>query len=272
MPKRFTIVGGRGFIGSALAGSLRSAGHDVSIVAHRDDLAGAALHHVVYASGIAASSADDPGYAFAAHVGGAERILTRSSYDSFLYLSSTRVYGTLERTDEGAPLIVAPGLDDVYRISKIAGEALTLANASPAARVARLSNVAGASYESPLFLSDVLRQAAHTGRADVRTQRASAKDYISIDDVCRYVTQIALGGGKRIYNVAAGTNIENGAIYDVLERLGIAVAIEPAAALARTPVIAVRRLHDEFGPAHDDILALVPELLARFRGRAGRPV
>ena len=272
MPNRFTIVGGRGFVGSALARSLRSAGHDVSIVAHRDDLAGAALHHVVYASGIAASSADDPGYAFGAHVAGAERILARSSYDSFLYLSSTRVYGTSERTDEGTPLMVAPGVPDVYRISKIAGETLTLANASPSARVARLSNVAGASYESPLFLSDVLRQAAQTGRVDVRTQRASAKDYISIDDVCRYLTQIALGGAERIYNVAAGTNIENGAIYDVLERLGIIVAIEPAAALARTPVIAVRRLRDEFGPVRDDVLPLVPELLARFCAHAGRSV
>ena len=75
MPNRFTIVGGRGFIGTALAASLRSAGHEVTIVAHRDDLAGRDLHHAIYASGIAASSAEDPGYAFGVHVEGARRLL-----------------------------------------------------------------------------------------------------------------------------------------------------------------------------------------------------
>jgi len=268
MPTRFTIVGGRGFIGTALAASLRSAGHEVTVATHRDDLAGRDLHHAIYASGIAASSADDPGYAFGVHVEGARRLLTACRFDSFLYLSSTRVYGNGADTSESAVLPVAPAAAETYRISKIAGETLCLAQPNPAVRVARLSNIAGPSFDSPLFLSDVLRQAVRDGRAAVRTLRASAKDYLSIDDACRYLTAIALRGGERIYNVAAGRNISNGAIYDALAALGVEIAIDAAATLAVTPPIDARRLQAEFGPPLDDVVALLPATYDAFARHA----
>ena len=268
MTTRFTIVGGRGFIGTALASSLRAGGHDVTIVAHRDDLAGRSLHHVVYASGIAASSADDPAYAFDVHVAGAARILAHARYDSFLFLSSTRVYGNAIDTTEDAALTVVPSAAEVYRISKIAGETLCMAHANPAVRVARLSNVAGPSYDSPLFLSDVLRQAAHGGRVAVRTLRDSAKDYLGIADVCRYLTAIALHGGERIYNVAAGRNLSNGALYDALAQFGVEVVIDPAATLAQTPPVSARRLHTAFGAPQENVLASVPALYDAFVAHA----
>jgi len=268
MADRFTIVGGRGFVGGALAASLRDAGHAVQIFTHRDDLAGHDLGHVVYASGVAASATDDAAYAVAAHVTGLANLLAASRFESLLYLSSTRVYGAATRTDEDAPLTVHPTTADTYRITKIAGEALALAQPNPAVRVARLSNVAGPSFRSPLFLSDVLRQAARSGRAEVRTLRASAKDYVTIADVCRYLVQIARGGRARVYNVAAGRNTENGAIYDVLTRLGVTIAIAPDATVAATPPIDARRVHAEFGPPDGDVLALVPELLVAFAREA----
>jgi len=271
MTTRFTIVGGRGFIGTALTASLRAAGHDVSIVSHGDDLAGRDLDHVIYASGIAASSASDPGYAFEVHVAGVARILARSRFTSLLFLSSTRVYDGAQSTAEDAPLTMRPAAGELYRVSKIAGEALCLAHANPAVRVARLSNIVGPSFASPLFLSDVLRQAARSGRAAVRTLRDSSKDYLMIGDACRYLGAIAFGGTERIYNVATGANITNGAIYDALAQLGVEIAIDPAATLACTPAIDVRRLRAAFGPPHDDVLASLPALYDAFaqHARAG---
>jgi nucleoside-diphosphate-sugar epimerase len=264
MTSRFTIVGGRGFIGAALATSLRAAGHEVTIVAHADDLAGRDLHHVVYASGIAASNAGDPGYAFAVHVAGAARILAHARFDSFLFLSSTRVYDRATATDEDATLAVAPARGEIYRISKLAGEALCLAHPAPSVRVARLSNIVGPSFDSPLFLSDVLRQAARGGRARVRTVRDSAKDYLTVGDACRYLTAIALGGAERIYNVATGHTLTNGAIYDALAAAGVEIAIDPAATLVTTPAIDARRLHAAFGAPREDVLASLPALYAAF--------
>lgn len=265
---RFTIVGGRGFIGGALATHLRRAGYFVAVFSHleRDIVADESLGHVVYASGIAASVAGDADYAFGAHVEGARKILAAGTFDSFLYLSSTRVYGASPQTSEGMPLSVEPtlGAGDVYRISKIAGEALCLAQPLATVRVARLSNVAGENYDATVFLSDVLRQAGRDRRAVVHTTRDSAKDYIAIGDVCRYVESIALHGSSRIYNVASGVNVENGAIFDVLQELGVDVVIARDAARIVSAPIDSRKLQTEFGPPREHVLDALPELLARF--------
>jgi len=262
---RYTVVGARGFIGAALVERLRSRGHDVFGVSHDGDVdATPDLGHVIYASGIAAAAAPDPGYAFAVHVEGVRRILGRRPR-SLLYLSSTRVYGASSRTDEAAPLAVEPGADDVYRISKIAGEALCLGTPRAEVRVARLSNVIGPSFRSTLFLSDVLRQAARGGPVRVRTTRDSAKDYLLVDDACRYLCAIAAGGRERLYNVAYGANLDNGAIFDALAANGVAIEIAADAGRAIAQPIAVARLQAEFGPPQSAPLAAIPALYQAFR-------
>jgi len=269
MSDRYTIVGGRGFIGRALCERLRLAGHDVSVRTHLEAVDGTPLGHVVYASGIAGATASDPPYAYGSHIDGVRRILEGARFDSFLYLSSARVYGASAETTESAPLSVEPdGGRDLYRITKIAGEARVLAHPSPAVRVARLSNVTGESFTSSLFISDVLRQAAATGRIAVRTTRLSAKDYIAIGDACRYLAAIATRGAARIYNVAWGANITNGAIYDALQALGIVIDIAPDAADVSLPVVSVHRLQTEFGPPDESLLTNLPLYLEQFRAHA----
>jgi nucleoside-diphosphate-sugar epimerase len=273
MGDRYTIVGGRGFIGAALAATLRASGADVAILAHREPLPAGSLGHVVYASGVASSSAQDASYAFGAHVEGLRRVIDHARFDSLLYLSSTRVYDGSPDTAESAALAVLPeDGQDVYRASKIAGETLCLALPAAAVRVARLSNVVGTTFESPLFVSDVLRQAARTGRAVLHTTRASAKDYITIDDACRYLSAIARTGRARLYNVASGKNVENGAICDTLAACGVAIEIAGDAKLSIKRPIDVRRLQSEFGPPRDDLVAELPALLERFVAHAASAV
>lgn len=269
MGDRYTIVGGRGFIGRALSERLRAAGNDTSVRTHFDAVDDSPLGHVIYASGIAGATAGDPPYAYGAHIDGVRRILERARFESFLYLSSARVYGASADTTESAPLAVEPeGGRDLYRITKIAGEARALAHPSRTVRVARLSNVTGDSFTSSLFMSDILRQAATTGRIAVRTSRASAKDYIAIGDACRYLVAIATRGATRVYNVARGENITNGAIYDALQALGVAIDIAPEAPDVSLPVISVRRIQTEFGPPGESVLARLPHYLERFRAHA----
>jgi nucleoside-diphosphate-sugar epimerase len=268
--ERFTVVGARGFIGSALAERLRSDGHDVRGISHDAVLDPAdRLGHVVYCSGIAAAAAPDATYAYAVHVEGLRRIIASGAAASLLYLSSTRVYGASADTRENATLSVEPRGNDVYRISKIAGEALCLAAAHSAFRVARLSNVVGPSFRSTLFLSDIVRQAASTGRINVRTTRDSAKDYLAVDDACRYLAAIALGGRESVYNVAFGTNVENGAILDALARAsGAQIDIAPEAARAVTPAIAVERLQAEFGLPRTPVVDAIPSIYRAFADHA----
>lgn len=266
MGHRYTIVGGRGFIGSSLAGILRERGDDVRITAHTDELGDEQLGTVLYASGVAASGTTDTSYAFTSQYDGVRRILDAGRFASFVLCSSARVYANQPDTNERASLPVWPETgNDIYRISKIAGEAICLAHPDPNVRVARLSNVVGENIRSPLFLADVFRQAAQTGRVDVRTTPDSEKDYIAIADVCRFVIAIAAGAKERVYNVASGANITNGAIYDVLRAAGVNVVIAEGAASVRTPAIDVTRLATEFGPARERVLPALPSLFERFR-------
>jgi nucleoside-diphosphate-sugar epimerase len=264
--ERFTVVGARGFIGSALVERLRAEHHDVTGVSHDADIDPASnLGHVIYCSGIAATAAPDAGYAYAVHVEGLRRIIAAGAATSILYLSSTRVYGASSDTSEGAPLSVDPSGNDIYRITKVAGEALCLAVAQPAFRVARLSNIAGASFRSPLFLSDIVRQAAAGERVAVRTTRDSGKDYLHVDDATRYLIAIATRGRERLYNVAFGSNVENGAIFDALAAAsGATIEIAPNAARAITPPIDVARLHAEFGPAQLPLAEAIPAIYRAF--------
>jgi nucleoside-diphosphate-sugar epimerase len=265
MGDRFTIVGARGFIGRGLGAALRASGCETTSIAHRDPLPPGDLGHVIYASGVSSSVAEDASYAFGAHVEGVRRLLDGGRFTSLLYLSSTRVYDAASGSAEDAAITLTPaGGRDLYRITKVAGEALCLAHPAPAVRVARLSNVAGENFDSPLFLSDVLRQAARDRRVAVRTTRESAKDYITLGEACRYLPAIALAGRERIYNVAAGANVENGAIFDVLSARGIHIDIAAGAVRAVVPRIDVRRLQAEFGPPRETLLDILPQLLERF--------
>lgn len=264
--ERFTVVGARGFIGSALVERLRAEQHDVTGVSHDAELDPAGgFGHVIYCSGIAAAAAPDADYAYAVHVDGLRRILAAGAATSLLYLSSTRVYGASPDTREGAALGVDPSRDDIYRITKIAGEALCLAAAQPAFRVARLSNIAGASLRSPLFLSDIVRQAAERGRVAVRTTRDSAKDYLLVDDAVRYLIAIAAGGRERLYNVACGANVENGTIFDALAAAsGATIEIAADATRAITPPIDAGRVQAEFGPPQRRLIDAIPEIYRAF--------
>ena len=260
--ERFTVVGGRGFIGSALLASLRAAGHDAAGVSHDAVPTGEPLGHVIYCSGIAASAAPDAVHAFAVHVEGVRRLLARGDAASLLYLSTTRVYDASPATNESAPITAQPAAGDIYRISKLAGETLCLGTPLPAVRVARLSNVPG-NVRSTLFLTDIMRQAATTGVIRVRTTRDSAKDYVLLADTCRYLIAIALHGNERLYNVAYGANTENGVIFDALKAVtGATIEIAPEAQRAVTPLIDVTRLRAEFGPPRDNLAAELPKLYA----------
>lgn len=265
MSDTFTIVGARGFIGTALAAALRSGGHEVRTRRSDEDSAGD-RGHVIYVSGVAWGAETRPADAYETHVDRVRLALGNSRIESFTFVSSTRVYDGAAATTEETPLMMRPSNPgDVYPISKIAGENLVLSDPAGRGRVVRLSNVFGPSFRSELFLSQVLRSAARDGFVCVRTSRDSAKDYVGIGDVVRILPQIARGGRERIYNLAHGENTTNGAILDALARAG-GVRIEVAldAKTVVTPPISIARLAAEFGVPTERVEDAIPSLFRSF--------
>jgi nucleoside-diphosphate-sugar epimerase len=261
---RFTIIGGRGFIGGHLAAHMAASGHDVAAPA-RGALPSRDAGHVVYCAGLTADFRSKPFETVAAHVSHLADVLSHVRPESFLYLSSTRVYGASGRED--APLTVIPANpSDLYNATKIAGEALCLAQPAATVRVARMSNVYGSGMGEDNFLAAIIREAV-TGRLKLSTAFESEKDYVDVRDVVRAIERIALHGRHRIYNVASGRNVTHRALAERLTRLtGCILAIEPDAPRIRYPHIDTRRLAAEFDPADQwapaDLLARLPRLVS----------
>lgn len=267
----FTVLGS-GFIGGQLAevlkgedradvyAPLRQGGGDIF-----DEIMERDLGHVFYCIGLTADFRNRPFDTVEAHICLLRRLLERGRFESLTYLSSTRVYEGATTTNESAILQVSPGNPEhLYNLSKLMGESLCLASGIKA-RVARLSNVFGRGMSPQCFISMLLTEAVKTGQTSVLTAPQSAKDYVSVADVVRWLPQIAMYGSHSIYNIASGKNTRNAEIALLLEQKGIAVRFAEDAPEWSFPTIDTNRLVQEFGGAQSNLSSEFDYLFSCFK-------
>jgi len=242
---RATVIGGRGFIGSHLVAELERTGVRTWVPQPDDThLIERELCAVYYCAGVNAASARPQFDAQRAHIAQVADVLERGRFDSFLYLSSTRVYLGADRGDEEAALQVKPLLpDQLFNITKLAGEAVCLGYNRPAIRVARVSNVFGPGARAVNFLPSIIAAARSTRRVVLRSALDSAKDYLSIRDCVAMLLAIAQRGTERLYNAASGVNVTHAQITAELARLtGAAIEVAPDSPTIAFPIIEVGRI------------------------------
>jgi nucleoside-diphosphate-sugar epimerase len=257
------LVGARGFLGGAVAEAAMTRGIKVTPARAGDEAASGDADIVVYVSGLAFGANTNPAEAYRRHVVDAARWAS-APHASFTYVSSTRVYEGSDGTGEATPLTVTPGLGDVYVHSKLAGEIAVL-DTTARGRVARVSNLAGGSVHSGLFLSDVLRQAATDGVVRLRSALDSAKDYLDVRDAANWLLDVAAKGTERIYNLARGRNTSHGELLDALAQIaGVRVEIPAGAPTVIVPPIDATRITSEFPRVVRDPVAELPGYFAAF--------
>jgi len=208
------------------------------------------LGHVIYAIGLTADFRNRLFETVEAHICLLARLLQNVQYDSFLYLSSTRVYAGLpsELAMEETPLVVMPDADGIYNLTKLTGEAVCLSQLSLKIRVARLANVYGNGQSKVTFLGSLFDDLAHGRDPHICEAPTSSKDYIAIDDVCWLLERIALGGQHRNYNIASGESLCHEDLARALERLSSRRVTFADGALHRSyPRIDIARITREFG-------------------------
>lgn len=266
----FTIVGARGLIGRAVADHLAAAGHAVTrhdrATCATLDAQPAPVGHLILAAGVTADFRQRPHDTMDAHVTAAADLLRSERFESFLYLSSTRLYRRAASTRENASFALDPAdADAPYDASKVAGEALCLADPRACVRVARLSNVYAPGDPSPTFLASLVRDAMRTGAVTLRTPPESEKDFIALADVAGLLPRIALGGRQRVYNVAAGQNTRFGDLLDAIARASACAARVEGGVGDRPAVIDApidtTRIDAEFPGARRDVLADIQALV-----------
>jgi nucleoside-diphosphate-sugar epimerase len=270
----FTVLGAGGFIGAALVGDLRARGYRVHAVTRADmpELLAQRRQagHVVCCIGLTADFRTRRLATAEAHVGLVARLLAELDFQSFLFLSSTRVYARAELGREDVALEVQPSaLGDLYNITKLAGEALCLSDPRPGVRVARLSNVYGVGMGEDSFLGQILAEGMARGEVTLRKSLRSTKDYVALADVITALRGIAECGLARLYNVASGFNTTHDAVLGVLAQcMGWRFTVRDDAAALRFPRIDVTRLSTEFTAPIHSLLDDLPWLAGTIRQEA----
>lgn len=263
---KFTVLGATGFIGRHVATHLRSRGHEVLTPARDAALVGQSLGHVICAIGLTGDFRERLFDTVDAHVAVVARLLPTIDYESFMYMSSTRVYrglGAGARAHEESALSIVPCRDSVYDLSKMTGEALCLSQDKSSVRVVRLSNVVGPGMSPHTFLGAVVEEARLTGSVVIRDHPKSAKDYVLIENVSPLVEKVALEGQHRVYNVAAGRNISALEIASYLKDVGIHAVFSEISSTPRVfPRIDCSRIVKEFAFEASDLRSGLAALFA----------
>ena len=270
---KFTILGGSGFIGAALARSLRERGTACETPARGDrSIYQKPLGHLIYAAGLTADFRKRPFDTVRAHVCGLLEVLERAAFDSFLYLSSTRVYLKAgEGTETARPTVDPADPEDLYNLSKLMGESVCFSVKRSHVRVVRLSNVYGNDPSSGDFIGSLVRAAADKGLIRFTQGPGTEKDYISINDVVDLLPRIAAEGRHRLYNIAGGQNVSNREIAKVLqEATGCGVEFTPDSADLIFPTISIARVQAlcPFSPA--PLLPALRQRAADYRKKRGK--
>lgn len=272
---KFTVFGGRGFIGGRVVDCLETLGHDVVVPSRDFEVEpGQDLGHVIYAIGLTADFRKRPFDTIDAHVGTLIRYLKAAKFKSWLYLSSTRVYGGLGpegRGTEATQLKVIPSADSLYDLSKLLGESVCVGIDNPAVRVARISNVYGEGMGAANFLGAVIGELVNTGTVVVNEDPLSSKDYVNVSDVAQSLVRIASEGRHRTYNVASGFSTTHGDIAARLTEItGKPVTFAPGAPRRNFPEIDASRICEEFDirPRRlvDDLESLLDDRTRTTRG------
>ena len=246
---KFSIFGSKGFIGSNMTSYLKNQKIECDELEPDDEqIFEKPLGHVIYCIGVTADFRERPFDTVEAHVCTLHKILKKCNFDSFLYLSSTRVYLDSISTNETEQLLVNPNnLDNLYNISKLMGESLCFASEAQNVRIARLSNVVGNNKDHNDFLSSIIHDAVYNKKIILHTVPDSEKDFVCIEDVVRCLQMITLNGTKKIYNIASGKNTK---IIEITNKLNCIVNCKinfGKDCLNKSfPIINIKRIQEEF--------------------------
>lgn len=268
---KFTVLGASGFVGSQLAKHLSAQPENTVFTPQRqvitdnlDQVLTRDLGHVFYCIGLTANFRDHPFETVQAHICILKQILEHGQFESFTYLSSTRVYEGCSTTHESTVLQVSPeNREHLYNLTKLTGESLCLASERHT-KIVRLSNVFGHAMQPKNFIHQILQEAVKTRTVHFLTNANSAKDYVSVHDVINWLPKIALQGTQTIYNVASGKNTSNQDIALLLQKNDIKISYAQNAKKWSFPQIDINRLEKEFGPAKYRLLDELNELYHYF--------
>jgi nucleoside-diphosphate-sugar epimerase len=275
---RYTVIGHRGFIGSALVSQLSRSipPHDLFLPERSQKLSVEGnLGVVIYCAGLTADYVQRPFDTMEAHAAYLSHLVCQCEWTEFIYLSSTRLYDwtSLATVDETTPIVVQPWQPRaLFDASKLLGEAVVL-NAHPQKRgkVVRLSTVVNGSDADTTFWSQflkthVLRGSKPPSKAtiSVASTAEAARDYLFLDDAVGGILSLVDHGAPGVYNLASGHNLENIKVAQQIEAaFGVKLSFSGSSQVVAPPVVSIAKAVEVFGFAPRGL----PQVIRLLRDR-----
>ncbi len=268
----FTVLGGSGFIGQHLSAFLIKNGHTVKTPSRKDifSLSSENLGHVIYAIGMTSNFMNRPSDTLDAHINIPMTLLPINNYDSFTYLSSTKIYEHSSNNgtaDENTKIYTDSAPESLFSLSKMVGESICLSHKNSSIRVVRPSNIYGTNQSQNTFLASVLKDAVSEGSATILEDKESGKDYLSVSDLCSVIMKVSTEGRDRLYNIASGKRITHKEISDFLATLGYNINFLPSGKKRLFPEIDIRKIKDEFNFIPRSLIDDLPTLINDWKMR-----
>ena len=216
----YTVIGGRGFIGSKIVEKLEQAGCTVWVPKKEDtDLFSKNLGTVIYCAG---HGDCNNGYlkVLESNTVLLAKIIEKATFTKLVYISSTRLYMGQNESNEFSDLTVLSGDPRrLFNLTKLVAEEILL-KSNKNVVIVRPSNVYGLALNSPLFLPSIVRNAINHSKVDMYVSPEYAKDYVSVDDVASVTIKLAQMEdiASKVFNVASGENVTAREIANVLQK------------------------------------------------------
>lgn len=262
---KVSIAGASGFIGSSLVSELKEAGINPLII-KRNDLQSkppsGGWGTLIWAAGLTADFRSRPFDTISAHVSDLNNLLRLGKVNRLVYLSSTRVYQRNSNTDERNSIAVLPtDPSDIYNLSKLLGESLSLSSGIAEVAIARLSNIVGpGEIARKTFLGSICRD-AKKGKINLQSAASSTKDYLWIDDAARILSALALDNFCGIMNVASGRQTTHCEWAEsICNETGATLSVSPKAAEISFPKIENSMMLNRYGAPKTVPLSQIKQL------------
>ncbi|MEZ9116544.1 NAD-dependent epimerase/dehydratase family protein [Vibrio cyclitrophicus] len=206
---KYTVIGGRGFIGSEIVKLLSATSYEVWVPQRNDErIFNDDLGIVVYAAGCG----DCEKKAFDVLESNTillSRILKESKFEKIIYISSTRLYMESGSSYEDSDLLVMnKDSRRLFNLTKLVSEELCRKSKREYI-IVRPSNVYGLALKSPLFLPTIVRHAIEKGEVNMYISPDYAKDYVYVGDVANSILELSrLDKYEPVYNIGSGHNVK----------------------------------------------------------------
>ena len=246
---KYTIFGSTGRIGSFLKKQMILNGDSVYLPDRKNYyLEHKNLGHVIYCNGVTSDFKIRCFDTIQSHVCLLSHLLQNSSFDSFNYISSSRLnFPKKNKYAEIRPDFYGDYEIDIYNASKLTGEALCLGSKIPNVKITRICHVVDP-YDKRRenFLSDICGQAKN-GEIKLNSSLNTKKNYILIDDLAYLLKVIGPYGKKNFYNIGSDNVISNSDIVEKLVKItNCRISINKDAKTIVEPEINISNLIKEF--------------------------